>query len=287
MRKNITAMKATIVIASVAALAALLSTTLLISPAAAGTKVYVGAKVPGAKQVSMDRIDHAAYDALLQKYVDDAGNVDYAAWKRNTGDRAALANYLKTLSKASRSTPASRSGQLAYWINAYNAVTLHGILREYPTSSIRNHTAKLFGYNIWHDLLLTAGGRAISLDSIEHDILRKMNEPRIHFAIVCASKSCPRLLNRAYTAQKLEQQLTRNTKAFFATPLHFRHRGGRFYMSSILSWFAEDFGASKAAQLKKIAPYLPTAAAQKAARENSVSISYITYDWSLNDQAGN
>jgi len=258
---------------------------ILTAPAAmAGAKIHVGENTPAAKQVSMDGVNHTVFDGLLQKYVNESGDVNYTAWKRNSADLNALAGYLKTLSKGSRSTPATRNGQLAYWINAYNAVTLHGILREYPTTSIRNHTAKLFGYNIWHDLLLNAGGRPISLDSIEHKVLRKMNEPRIHFAIVCASKSCPRLLNRAYTGAGLERQLTENTRKFFATPRHFRHQGGTFQLSSILSWFAEDFGATKAAQLKTIAPYLPTAAARQAAVANSVSVSYITYDWSLNDQ---
>ncbi len=253
-------------------------------PVFAGTKVYVGEKTPASQQVSMDEIDHSAYDALLRKYVNAAGDVNYAAWHKNAADRKRLEAYLQELSRASRRLPASRNAKLAYWINAYNAVTLHGILREYPTTSIRNHTAKFFGYNIWHDLLLTVGVEYISLDQIEHNVLRKMNEPRIHFAIVCASKSCPRLLNRAYTGAKLEEQLVANTKHFFANPLHFKHQGGSFKLSAILSWFAADFGSSKASQLKTIAPYLPTEAAREAAANNSVSVSYLEYDWSLNEK---
>jgi hypothetical protein len=181
---------------------------------------------------------------------------------------------------------ASKPTVLAFWINAYNAVTVRGILREYPMSSIRNHTAKAFGYNIWKDLLLVVGGQSFSLDQIEHDILRKMGEPRIHFAIVCALRSCPRLLNRAYTAADLEAQLSANTRAFFASPANFCYELEQsvFRLSSILNWLADDFGSDQASQMKTIAPYLPTREAQQAAVTNAVSVSYLDYDWGLNDQ---
>jgi len=249
----------------------------------AGEKVRVGASVAAGQQVSIDRIPHQLLDGLLSKYVDAQGNVNYSAWKKNVADRKSLDRYLATLSYADPSKPAKREARLAFWINAYNAVTLKGILREYPTTSIRNHTAKLFGYNIWHDLLLRVGSEEHSLDHMEHKILRPMGEPRIHFAIVCASASCPRLLNQAYTPDKLESQLSLNTKAFFADTRNFRHVGSQFQMSSILSWFAEDFGKNKAAQLRTIAPYLPSGA-QEAAKNNSVDVSYLDYDWGLNDQ---
>ncbi|MCP4169779.1 MAG: DUF547 domain-containing protein, partial [Fuerstiella sp.] len=180
----------------------------------------------------------------------------------------------------------SNSAKLAFWINAYNAVTVRGILREDPTSSSRNHTAKLFGYNIWKQLQLYVGGKPHSLEGIEHEILRKMNEPRIHFAIVCASIGCPRLLNEAYTPQRVQQQLEASAKDFFRRSQNFRHdkAANRFYVSEILSWFATDFGADQAVQLKRISQWLPTAAAQQAAQRNAVSLSYLDYDWNLNEQ---
>ena len=104
---------------------------------------------------------------------------------------------------------------MAYWINAYNAVTLEGILAVYPTDSIRKHTDKN-SYDIWNHLKFISGDQQISLNDIEHKVLRKMNEPRIHFAIVCASIGCPRLLNEAYVPQKLEQQLATNSTDFFS-----------------------------------------------------------------------
>ncbi len=140
----------------------------------AGPKVSLGSAVPPNQQVSMDRIDHSTWDALLRKYVDNGGRVNYQAWKSSEADRDALTQYLATLSTASTSRRASKPAALAFWINAYNAVTIQGILREYPTTSIRNHTARLYGYNIWKDLLLHVGENQVSLDQIEHEILRKI-----------------------------------------------------------------------------------------------------------------
>lgn len=257
------------------------------SVAFAGTKVTVGVQVPPGQRVSMDQIDHAAWDRLLRAYVDDRGNVDYAGWKRSPEARGMLERYLQQLSHADPSRPAQRPAQLAFWINAYNALTVYGILREYPTTSIRNHTARLFGYNIWKDLLLYVGGQPYSLDTIEHQILRKMGEPRIHFAIVCASRSCPPLRNEAYTAERLDEQLSDNARRFFASPVGFRYVPAErtMYVTSILKWFGEDFGAGQAEQLRRIAPFLPTEAARQAALRGDVNVAYLDYDWSLNDQA--
>ena len=250
----------------------------------AGTKVTVGQNVASSQHVSIDRIGHGVWDALLRKYVDANGNVDYTGWKQSATDVRALDSYLATLSYAGTTIPANKAAQLAFWINAYNAVTVKGILREYPTTSIRKHTAKLYGCNIWKDLLLIVGGKTHSLEHIEHEILRKMGEPRIHFAIVCASHSCPRLLSQAYTPASLEKQLIGNTQNFFANSENFRFSDGTFHLSSILKWFATDFGGSQDAQLRYIAPYFPDRTSQQAAASGSGRISFLSYDWSLNDQ---
>ena len=250
----------------------------------AGTPIYVGKR--SNSNVSMDRIDHAGWNQLLQRYVDKNGLVNYKDWKASAADTKALDRYLSHLSTASPSIVAKREAKLAYWINAYNAVTVRGILREYPTSSIRNHTAKFYGYNIWHDLKLHVGSQTISLDDIEHKTLRKMNEPRIHFAIVCASIGCPRLLNEAYVADRIDEQLETNSVDFFSRRQNFRHdvSAGRLYLSSILSWFGSDFGSNKKAQLKAISKWLPNKAARAAAASGSVRVSYLDYDWKLNEQ---
>jgi len=253
----------------------------------AGTKVNVGQNVPAGQQVSMDQIDHQPWDGLLKRYVDTNGMVAYAQWKQSAQETQLLSTYLGSLSTANPNAQASPAAQLAFWINAYNALTVYGILREYPTTSIRNHTAKLVGYNIWDDLLLNVGGKAYSLNQMEHEVLRKMGEPRIHFAIVCASIGCPRLLAEAYTAQQLDAQLTANSQAFFAKSSNFQYipNQRKFQLSSILEWFGGDFGSDQALQLRKIAPYLPTREARDAATAGSVSVSYLDYDWGLNDQA--
>jgi hypothetical protein len=265
-------------------------TTALFLPASqccAGQKIKVGTSVPANQLVSMDQINHASWDALLKRYVDVNGNVAYAQWKQSAADVQALDSYLATLSSANPRVQAGKAATLAFWINAYNAVTVRGILREYPTTSIKNHTAKLVGYNIWDDLLLTVGGQPYSLNQMEHEVLRKMGEPRIHFAIVCASRSCPRLLNEAYTAASLEAQLTTNTKVFFANPGNFQHDPARrqFQLSAILDWFGGDFGSNQAAQLRTISPYLPSQAAATAAAAGAGAVKYLDYDWGLNDQA--
>lgn len=249
----------------------------------AGKAVYVGQNTSG--QLSFDQIDHTAWDVLLKKYVDSDGYVDYTQWNSSQADRRSLAGYLATLSTANPSNQAGKDARLAFWINAYNAVTVEGILREYPTSSIRNHTAKVVGYNIWKDLQLLVAGRPYSLDAMEHKILRKEGDPRIHFAIVCASIGCPRLLNQAYTQTAIQQQLELNARDFFSRPQNFRYDQSNraVQLSSILQWFGEDFGASQPAQLRTIARWVPKNA-QSAVQSGRLRVSFADYSWDLNDQ---
>lgn len=253
----------------------------------AGTPVYIGSRVPTGSRISMDDVDHAPWNGILKQYVDADGFVDYKALKNSSRGLHSLNNYLAKLSSANPNLAASREGKLAFWINAYNSVTVHGILREYPTSSIRNHTARVFGYNIWKDLQLYVGGTPVSLEHIEHQILRPMNEPRIHFAIVCASVGCARLRNEAYVAADIDQQLSSNTLDFFSRSKNFRFDPGsnRFHLSAILKWFGEDFGANQSAQLHRVSAWMPTTAAQHAASGGTARVSYLAYDWNINDQA--
>jgi hypothetical protein len=251
----------------------------------ADTKFVVGRRVPAEQRLALHAIKHDGWQKLLERYVDDEGQVDYAGWKRTEADVTASDAYLGHLSRADTATPARRADTLAFWINAYNALTIRGILREYPTRSIRDH-AKKEGYNIWKDLRLIVGDEEYSLDAIEHNVLRKLGEPRIHFAIVCAARSCPRLRNEAYTAAKLEAQLAENAREFFASPRNFRYDAApkRFHLSAILDWYAKDFGPTRSQQLRAIASYLP-AAAQAAARSGEGQVVFFDYDWTLNDQA--
>lgn len=265
----------------------ILGFTMPASTSWAGGAATLGKVVPASNRVAIEQIDHSVWNSLLNKYCDASGMVDYQTWKSSQQDQRLLDQYLSHLSLADPSKNSSSDSQLAFWINTYNAITVKGILREYPTSSIRNHTARVFGYNIWDDLLLPVGERTYSLNQIEHDVLRKMGEPRIHFAIVCASIGCPPLLNSAYLAEKIDLQLTANSKRFFADPKKFRYdvQKRTFQVSPILDWFSGDFGTNQAGQLKTIAPYLPDQSARDLAAQGQVSVSYLDYDWSLNDQA--
>jgi hypothetical protein len=256
------------------------------SPQQAEAKDPLGRRWPASQRISINEVDHGEFDALLQKYVDDDGYVDYAAWRRTSVDRGKLQSYLRALSRADRKERASRDAQLAFWINAYNAVTLEGILQVYPTTSIRNHTARLFGYNIWKELPLHVGDEQYALEEIEHELLRNMNEPRIHFAIVCASVGCPRLMKRAYTTETVQDQLADNTRDFFSRSQNLQTDADNrtLHFSSILSWYAEDFGASQAQQLATLRPYLPQRA-QRLASDPQTRVRYLDYDWKLNDQA--
>ena len=239
---------------------------------------------PAAQRVSYDQIDHAAFDQLLQTYVDDNGLINYQAWQASEADRQALQNYLNQLGRADNSIRSTKNGKLAYWINAYNALTIEGILRVYPTTSIRNHTPKI-GYNIWDNLKLTSGDELVSLNHIEHKILRKESEPRIHFAIVCASIGCPRLLNQAYTADQPEEQLAGIATDFFSRAKNLTVDAGNrtLRFNQILSWFGSDFGRTEADQLRAIYNYLPQEA-QAVLSAGGYRIDYLEYDWNLNTQ---
>ena len=248
--------------------------------------VLIGRAWPTAERVAIGDVPHQAWDELLRRYADADGFVDYTGWKQSPEDLQKLDEYLAALSQADEARDATAVQRLAFWVNAYNAVTVRGILREYPTTSIQNHVARVWGYNIWRDLKLSVGNHRYSLGEIEHSILRTMNEPRIHFAIVCASRGCPRLLNEAYAAERLEEQLSRNTLAFFADPTKCSADAAKneLHLSPILEWFAADFGASTPAVLQRIVNWLPEAA-QAVARSQGVRVNYLDYDWSLNDQA--
>ncbi|QDT69824.1 hypothetical protein MalM25_27660 [Planctomycetes bacterium MalM25] len=267
------------------ALAALVS-TLACAASAGAADVLVGVATPAAQRVALDAIDHTAWDALLKRHVNDRGLVDYRAWKASGESASQLDAYLATLSTADLDADSSPDAKLAYWINAYNAVTVKGILREYPTSSIKNHVPWISGYHIWKNLKLRVDGEAYSLDHMEHETLRKLGEPRIHFAIVCASIGCPRLLNEAYVANRLDAQLDTNAHDFFAQSQNFQIDSGNKIVrfSSILKWFGEDFGGSQRARLQRISPWLPTDEAQRLVLTHGVRVRYLDYDWDLNEQ---
>jgi len=233
--------------------------------------------------VTKATIDHSAFDALLKRHVDEHGLVDYAAWKR--ADTLPLERYLVAMT-AVRPTELSNDERLAYWINVYNALTLHGMLHFYPTASIRAHVAHVFGFKFWDDLRIEIEGQQRSLNGIEHEILRMMGEPRIHFAIVCASLSCPRLLAEAYTGARVSTQLEENTRAFFANPTNFSIdvTSKTVHLSSLLKWYSEDFGRTEREKLEFVARFLSTEQARTFLRRDDLAVDYLGYDWQINDR---
>jgi hypothetical protein len=266
-------------------LAVLAAAALTIRLLVADTKVRIGSPSPDTARPSLAEVQHGSYDLLLRKYVDGRGLVAYRQWKSTPDDLQALDDYLALLGRVDLAKTASKEGQLAFWINAYNALTLKGILREYPTTSIRNHTAEWFGYNIWKDLLLFVDKQHYSLDDIEHKILRKLSEPRIHFAIVCASVGCPPLTNRAYAATEIDSMLAANARLFFARESNFRVDPATrtIWVSQLLKWYGTDFAPTPAEQMRWLHPYLPSPDSLNWLG-GSLTVSYLDYDWSLNDQ---
>ncbi|WP_347924157.1 DUF547 domain-containing protein [Pontimicrobium sp. SW4] len=178
---------------------------------------------------------HLLWDELLQKHVSDDGNVNYKSFKT---EHKKLLGYIKVLGLFHSNDifkTISKEEKLAFWINAYNALTVDLIIRNYPIKSIKDIK------NPWKQRLWKPANLNYNLDEIEHDILRKMNEPRIHFAIVCASYSCPKLQNKAFTAEGLEKQLTTATKEFLADTNRNEISENSIKISKIFDWFSKDF----------------------------------------------
>lgn len=216
----------------------------------------------------VETIDHSSWDNLLTKYVDDQGNVDYKNFENDTEQ---LENYIEFLANNPISTTAQKEEQLAYYINLYNAGTVQLILENYPLESIKNI------FRPWGKDRLMIGGEKISLGEIEHDILRKMDEPRIHFAINCASFSCPKLLNEAFTASKLEEQLEKASSEFINDPSRNKILKNQISLSRIFKWYSGDFKENGG-----LIDYINNYSNIRISA--NPEIDFLKYDWRLNDK---
>lgn len=212
-------------------------------------------------------VTHELWNVLLQKHVSENGNVDYNGLKNNYSE---LKTYLDLLSSAIPNESQSRDYKLAYWINTYNALTVDLIIKNYPLESIKDIK------NPWEQRLWKLGNKNYNLEEIEHEILRKMSEPRIHFAIVCASASCPKLLNEAFVPEKLDQQLTLVTKGFLADTKRNIIKPNKLEISKIFKWFDDDFK-----QNGSLIDFLNTYSDTKISSD--AKINYLDYSWELND----
>ena len=233
------------------------------------------ANPPAAEGAASAAVDHSGFDALLKRVV-RGGGVDYEALAR---DPAPLDAYLETLAGADfEALP--RDGKLALLINAYNAFTLRLILDHYPLASIKDiPDAERWKKTRWKVL-----GTTVSLDALEHEYLRaKFKEPRIHFAINCASVGCPPLRPEAYAPERLEAQLDDQAKQIHSQPTWFRYdaQANALELTELYSWFGGDFDAAAGSVLKFVARYSPEVAAALEAG-TPPSVSFMDYDWSLN-----
>lgn len=221
------------------------------------------------------RVDHSIFGDLLKSHVKN-GQVDYQGFKN---DEQELARYLGVLEKVDPES-LGRSEQMAFYINAYNAWTIKLILTGYPGVKSIKDLGTLF-QSPWKKKFVKINGEDVSLDHIEHDILRpQFKDPRIHFAVNCASKSCPPLLGEPFTGTELQRQLDGVTKNFINDPKSNFIKGDKLYVSRIFKWFGEDFGNDILGFVRSHAQ--GTLAQNISKGDNKLKIKYLDYDWSLN-----
>lgn len=219
---------------------------------------------------------HSELDSVLKTRVDAEGMVDYAGLKAN---RSALDGYLAKTGAVGKSAfdAWTRNQQLAFLINVYNAETLKLVIDHYPVKSIKK-IGGLLGQP-WDVESATLFGKKTTLNTIEHKILRpKYQEPRVHFAIVCAAMGCPPLRNRAFTPENLDEQLDARGRIFLNQGNKNRVEGDTLYLSPIFDWFGEDFTAG-GTSLDFVAPFFPVDIKGK-----KLKVKFTDYDWSLNQQ---
>ena len=221
--------------------------------------------------------DHTKWTVLLKKYVDDRGFVNY---KSLSTEKEKLNAYTEDLSNNPPQADWSNNEKLAYWINAYNAFTVKLIVDNYPLESIKDLNPSLTiptVRSIWTKEWFQIGGEDFSLDRIEHKILRKdFEEPRIHFAVNCASFSCPPLRNEAYVAERVDQQLDEQARQFINDTVRNKIAKDKVVISKIFQWFTGDFteGQSLIDFLNKYS---------KVKIDKSADVDHMDYDWALNE----
>jgi hypothetical protein len=245
--------------------------------------VEVGCSSVPERFTPLDPIDptqvaHQLLNDVLQSHVKD-GFVNYPAIQSDPR----FAAYLAQFDRVNPTTLSTERDRLAFWINAYNACAIQGILDGYSPKPY------IGWYRYFKSRTYGIGGVQLNLSDIEHEILRKQfHEPRIHFAIVCASSSCPRLPSWAYNATQLDQQLDQAARAFINDPTRnrFDRRQRIAYLSKIFDWFEDDFSTSAGSVLKFVARYVDDAdLASDLAPPGAFQIVYLEYDWSLNGPA--
>ncbi len=240
-------------------------------------------------EASTATIDHSAWTNFLSVYLeefpDGVNRMRYADVK--AADREQLEHYVAALAATTISNY-NRAEQRAYWINLYNALTVKVVLDHYPVSSIRDIDISpgLFSVGPWDKKLVAIEGEKLSLNDIEHRILRPIwKDPRIHYAVNCASIGCPNLAPSAFTAETSESLLEKGARDYVNHPRGVEIVNGKPVASKIYDWFKPDFGKNDEELLAHLRRY-----AQPTLREKLIGFSHLSgyrYDWALNDVAGN
>ena len=242
-----------------------------ISPAAAFLSIiglfYFGSTPKIIEENFSEVPSHQKWNALLQKNVNSNGDVNYKAFVKN---KAELEAYLKLLQDNSPAKNWSKNDKLAYYINLYNAGTVKLIVDNYPVKSIKDIRSP------WDKDVVAIGDKMYSLGYVEHKVLRKMNEPRIHFAINCASYSCPKLVNKAFLADTIEAQLENAALDFIADKKRNIISANKVELSEIFKWFKGDF-TENTTLIGFINKYSATQV------NDNAKVKYIDYNWSLNE----
>ena len=228
-------------------------------------------------------VDHGDWGRLLAAHVradaDGINRVDYRRFKAQ--GQGALRGYLARM-QAVPVTSLSRDEQFAYWVNLYNAATIEVVLTRYPVASIRDIKPSIFSIGPWGMKVVRVEGIELSLDDIEHKILRPIwRDPRIHYAVNCASIGCPNLQREPYTAARLNAMLEAAAREYINHPRGISAGGGAVQASRIFSWYAEDFGGNAAGVLRHARHYAREDLARALARASTID--GYDYDWRLND----
>ena len=268
------------------AFGALFSAGLALAPTSFAEETPTKSETPAkpVKPVKKAPFDRALYASLLEAHTKSVADVvgtrvDYRALGRSQDWKRLVAQI-----RSARPSTLDRDGTLAFWINAYNILTIDLVLQHYPLDSIRDIGS--FFSPVWNVEVATIEGRTLSLGEIEHQILRKMGEPRIHAAIVCASTSCPPLARTPFTPARLGADLDAAMRQWLASSekgVSIDRTRNQVSVSAIFDWFEEDFETGGGV-LATIARYAPTADAAWLQNEGrQARIQFLDYDWTLND----
>ena len=264
--------------------ALLLATGLLLCMTASGQDAELIPMWDASDETSTEVIDHAAWQEILDAYLDDAhpsgiNRFDYGSLKANSADRQKLGGYLQSLASTDPRAYA-RDEQMAYWINLYNALTVYVIVPRFPVDSIKDIKSGLIDFGPWNLELFPLHGEKLTLNQIEHGILRPLwKDPRIHYAVNCASHGCPNLAPKAYRSDNLEAMLERGAREYVNHPRGAQVVGNELLVSSIYDWYKDDFGGTDEGVLAHLGRYAEPELKAELARFEAFDDDY---DWRLN-----